>query len=200
MHTRDVRGFRAVVWLWLVVSLAGCLATTSPSPQLPPATSPSPQPSAGLAHLEPLGGLSFDYPAQWLVSYPTDVSMMDRALVTVASKPLLPPCGSCQRFSTPEGGVVIEFRVGSGPLPPAWTPDPSLWSLRVGGEPAHREDWGPQNATAAQEGHTWTVWLGGPRQLGIYASLRGPDLPALEAAMNQVVASVRIDLAQIPQN
>jgi hypothetical protein len=200
-----MRALALAVALSLVV--AACVSTNTPQPS-PSALVPTLQPGdatpfveAGLAHLEAMPGLSFAYPAGWLLSYPRDASMMDFGLVTVASKPVLPPCSTCQRFSTPAGAIVIEFRIGAGPLPPGWTPDPSLWTLRVGGQPAHREDWGPENATAAQEGHTWTVWLGvGRGELGVYASLRGPDLPRLEAQMDQVIASIRIDLGQIPQS
>jgi hypothetical protein len=150
--------------------------------------------TSGLVRATPFPGLSFEYPADWLVTYPHDNSMMDSALVTVASAPLLLPCGTCQRFTTPPGAIVVEFRIGSGPAAVDW----SNATLRVGGEPARREDWGPVNATDAQEGHTWTVRLGVRRDLGIYVSLKGPNLPSLEAEMNALIASVQIDEAQLP--
>jgi hypothetical protein len=144
----------------------------------------------GHVHLDLPQGFSFDYPAGWTLYYPQDVSMMDAAVVTVASRPVAPPCAndSCQRFTTPPRTVAIEFRVGNGPTAPDWSHAPTT----IGGQPAFHQVWGPNNATGAEEGLTWDVRLGEPSILGVYASLRGPDLPALRAAMNEVLASIRI--------
>jgi hypothetical protein len=145
----------------------------------------------GLIHEDPGQGFSFDYPAGWVRYYPTDTSMMDAAVVTVASAPVLPPClgDICQRFTTPPGAIVIEFRVGNGPTSPDW----SKATNRIGGQPAFGPSrWGPQNATSAQEGHDWSVRLGDRPILGIDASLTGPGLPALRTAMNQVIKSIKI--------
>ena len=145
----------------------------------------------GRVHVDTQRGFSFDYPAGWTIYYPQDISMMDSAVVTVASGPLEPPCSSddCQRFSTPPGTIAIEFRMGNGPTAPDW----SMATTTIGGQPAFGpENWGPQNATGAEEGHTWSARLADPSVLGIYASLRGPDLPALRAAMDDVLNSVRI--------
>jgi hypothetical protein len=151
---------------------------------------PAPEVVEGRIHVETQRGFSFDYPAGWTLYYPQDVSMMDSAVVTVASGPLVPPCpdDSCQRFSTPPETVAIEFRVGNGPTAPDWSTAPTT----IGGQPAFRQDWGPENATGAEEGHTWSVRLADPGVLGIYASLRGPGLPALRTAMDDVLASIRI--------
>ena len=149
--------------------------------------------------------MSFYYPAGWTVYYPQDVSTMDRAVVTVASIPVLAPCTTpaegvvpavpaCQRFTTPPGAIVLEFRVGGGIRPPDW----SKAKFTIGGQPAFREDWGPgQNATGADEGHTWSVRMG-PTTLGIYVSLRGPNLPALRAEMDEVLGSIKITQLQSP--
>jgi hypothetical protein len=139
---------------------------------------------------EPHYGFSFDYPAGWSIYYPQDQSMMDGAVVTVASNPLEPPCPDvCQRFTTPPGTIVIEFRVGSGPREPDWTKAPTT----IGGQPAFGpQDWGHTNATSADEGHSWNARLPDRRQLGIHVSLAGPDLLGLRAAMDQVIDSVRI--------
>ena len=62
--------------------------------------------------------------------------MMDSAVVTVSSGPLLPPCSNtdlCQRFSIPPGTVAIEFRVGGGPQSPDWSKAPT----QIGGQPAY---------------------------------------------------------------
>lgn len=145
----------------------------------------------GRVHLETQRGFSFDYPAGWSLYYPQDMSTRDSAVVTVASDPLEPPCpgDSCQRFSTPSGTVAIEFRVGSMPGGPDWSAAPTT----IGGQPAFGpEDWGPQNATSAEEGHSWSVRLGDSNILGIHASLRGPGLPALRTDMDGVLASIRI--------
>lgn len=145
----------------------------------------------GLIHEDPGQGFSFDYPAGWVRYYPTDISMMDAAVVTVASAPVLPPCVSdlCQRFTTPPGAIVIEFRVGNGPSSPDW----SKATNRIGGQPASGPTrWGPQNATSAEEGYSWNVRLGDRPILGIDASLDGPDLSTLRTAMNQVIRSIKI--------
>jgi hypothetical protein len=141
-------------------------------------------------HLE-LGSFSFDYPAGWTVYYPTDFSMVDVAVVTIASTPVLPPCpSSCRGFTSPPGSIVIEFRIGGGVSAPDWTKA----TATVGGQPAFRGDWGAENATG-DEGHSWEVRLGGRggrATLGIEASLRGPNLPELRTEMDEVLASVRI--------
>jgi hypothetical protein len=142
-------------------------------------------------------GSSFDYPAGWTVYYPHEVTTVGYAVVTVASVPVGPPCADdwCQRFTTPPGTVAIEFWVGSSPVPPRW----SDARLTVGGQPAFRQDWGsPNNATGADEGHTWTVRLNDPSTLDISVSLRGPDLPGLRAAVDEVLGSVRI--TQLPSS
>jgi hypothetical protein len=46
---------------------------------------------------------------------------------------------------------------------------------------------------SAAEGHSWRLRLTDETQLEIYASLRGPDLPALTDAMDAVLASVTIE-------
>jgi hypothetical protein len=145
----------------------------------------------GHIHVAPQRGFTFDYPPGWTLYYPQDNSTMDSAVVTVASEALLPPCPGdpCQRFTTPPGAIAIEFRIGNGPTAPDWSKAPTT----IGGQPAFGpENWGPQNATGADEGHTWSVRLTDPSVLGVDASLRGPGLPALQAAMNEVLASIRI--------
>jgi hypothetical protein len=157
----------------------------------------APQVVNGHIHVDPQRGFSFDYPAGWTLYYPQDLSTMDSAVVTVASAPLLPPCssGSCQRFTTPPAAIAIEFRVGNGPTAPDWSKAPTT----IGGQPAFGpENWGPQNATGADEGHTWSVRLTDQSTLGIMVSLRGPDLPGLRAAMDEVLGSVRISQLMSP--
>jgi hypothetical protein len=150
----------------------------------------------GLIREDPGQGFSFDYPAGWARYYPLDMSMMDGAVVTVASAPLLPPCAGdqCQRFTTPPGAIVIEFRMGNGPRAPDWSKAPTT----VGGQPAFGpQNWsGPQNAMGADESHSWSVRLTDPSVLTLYVSLRGPELPALRAAMDQVLASIQITRQQ----
>ena len=150
---------------------------------------PAPDVVDGRIHVDTQLGFSFDYPAGWGIYYPQDISMMDAAVVTVASGPLNPCDGhSCQRFTTPKETVAIEFRIGNGPTAPDWSNAPTT----LGGAPAFRDDWGPRNATRADEGHSWSVRLADPSVLGIYVSLRGPGLPALRSAMQDVLDSVRI--------
>jgi hypothetical protein len=155
-----------------------------------------PQAINGLVHLDLPEGFSFDYPAGWTVYYPQEVWHAGHAVVTVASTPVGPPCRDvwCQRFTTPPGTIAIEFSVGGGPVPLRW----SDAHLTVGGQPAFRQDWGSSNVTGADEGHSWTVRLTDPSTLGIDVSLRGPDLPGLRAAMDQVLGSVRIRQLQSP--
>jgi hypothetical protein len=155
----------------------------SPWESRPPVTN-------GRAHLDMQEGFSFDYPAGWIVYYPQDISMMDHPVVTVASRPLLPPCASdsCQRFNLPPGTIAVEFRVGNGPTPPDW----SSATTTVGGEPAFRQDWGPRKEAGLDEGHQWNARLTDPSILGIYAWLSGPDMEGLRATMDDVVGSVRI--------
>jgi hypothetical protein len=64
-------------------------------------------------------GLSFTYPMDWIVYYPQTRSTMDSPIVLVASKPL-EPCtdDSCQFYTVPSGGIVVEFRAGNGPTAP----------------------------------------------------------------------------------
>jgi hypothetical protein len=144
----------------------------------------------GQVHLELPQGFSFDYPAGWTLYYPQDRSMMDSAIVTVASMPVDPPCQGdlCQRFTTPPGTIVIEFRAGNGPSAPNWSDAPTT----LGGQPAFRQDWGPENVTRAEEGHSWSARLTDPSILGLYVSLRGPGLPELRAAMDDVLESIQI--------
>jgi hypothetical protein len=143
----------------------------------------------GRIHEDPGRGFSFDYPAGWSRWYPNDMSMMDLAVVTIASGPL-EPCstGSCQNFITPRGIIAIQFRIGNGPTPPDWR----TATTTIGGRPAFKEDWGPANAAGADEGHTWNVRLTDPSVLGISASLHGPGLVDLRAALSNVLDSVRI--------
>jgi hypothetical protein len=143
----------------------------------------------GRLHEDPARGFSFDYPAGWSRWYPQDISMMDSAVVTIASGPLAPcTSDSCQNYVTPPGTIAIQFRIGNGPTAPDWSTAPTT----IGGQPAFKEDWGPANAAGADEGHTWSVRLADPSVLGIYASLHGPGLVDLRAAMSNVLASVRI--------
>jgi hypothetical protein len=144
----------------------------------------------GQVHLKLPQGFSFDYPVGWTLYYPQDFSTMDSAIVTVASKPVEPPCHGdfCQRFTTPPGTIVIEFRVGNGPTAPNWAGAPTT----LGGQPAFRQDWGPENVTRADEGHSWSARLTDPSILGVYVSLRGPGLPELRAAMDDVLESIQI--------
>jgi hypothetical protein len=115
---------------------------------------------------------------------------MDSAVVTVSSRPVDPPCATdlCQRFTTPPGAIAIEFRVGAGPTSPDWTNAPTS----LAGHPAFREDWGPVNATDAEEGHTWSVRLTDRSSLGVYVSMRGPGLSELRGAMEEVLDSIEI--------
>jgi hypothetical protein len=143
----------------------------------------------GVLHEDPGRGFSFDYPASWSRWYPQDISTVDSAVVTVASGPLAPcTTDACQNYITPPGTVAIQFRIGNGPTPPDWSTAPTT----IGGQPAFKEDWEPVNAAGADEGHTWNVRLADPSELGIYASVRGPGLPELRAAMNEVLDSIRI--------
>jgi hypothetical protein len=147
----------------------------------------------GRLHEDPGRGFSFDYPAGWRRWYPPDVSMVDSAVVTIASGPLA-RCTTdrCQNYLTPPGTVAIQFRIGNGPTPPDWSTAPTT----IGGLPAFKEDWGPVNAVGADEGHTWSVRLTDPSVLGIYAGVRGPGLPELREAMNDVLDSIRIVRSQ----
>jgi hypothetical protein len=143
----------------------------------------------GKLHEDPRRGFSFDYPAGWSRWYPQDISMMDSAVVTVASGPLAPcTTDSCQNYVTPPGTIAIQFRIGNGPTAPDW----STAATMIGAQPAFKQDWGPVNAAGADEGHTWNVRLTDPSVLGIYASLHGPNLPALRVAMNEVLDSITI--------
>jgi hypothetical protein len=150
----------------------------------------------GQVHLDLPQGFSFDYPAEWTLYYPQDFSMMDSAVVTVASKPVEPPCQGdfCQRFTTPPGTIVIEFRAGNGPTAPNWSDAPTT----LGGQPAFRQDWGPESVTGADEGHSWSARLTDPLILGVYVSLRGPGLPELRAAMDDVLESIQITRNESP--
>jgi hypothetical protein len=150
----------------------------------------------GHVHLDSPEGFSFDYPAAWTVYYPQDASMMDHGVVTVASRPVTPPCpsDSCQRFTTPRGAVVIEFRVGGGLGSPNWAAAPTT----IGGQPAFLQPWGPQNATGADEGQAWNVRLTDRTSLSVYVSIRGPNLPKLRAAADEVLGSVRITALPSP--
>jgi hypothetical protein len=145
----------------------------------------------GRVHLDLPQGFSFDYPAGWNLYYSQDWSMMDGSIVTVASKPITALCTTdgCHGFTTPPGATAIEFRGGNGPRAPDWKDAP----LTIGGQPAFLwDDWGPDNATGADEGHSWGVRLRDPTVLGINASLRGPNLPELRTAMHEVMDSIRI--------
>jgi hypothetical protein len=148
----------------------------------------------GLIHEDTGAGFSFDYPAGWVLYYPHDISMMDSAVVTIASRPLLPPSSdSNQTFMSPGDAIVIEFREGNGPVAPDWTTAPAT----VGGQPALRWDDGPSstpgNRSSITESHHWEVRLPpGPAQLGIYVSMSGSDLEPWRSAMDQVLASVEI--------
>jgi hypothetical protein len=153
---------------------------------------PRPEIVDGLIHVETGQGFTFDYPADWTIYYPSDTSMMDYAVVTVASGPLEPPCETddCQRFSTPPGTAAIEFRIGSGPNEPAWRDA----GTTVGGQPAFTHHWDGPMATSADEGDTWDVRLDDQgRILGIYSSLKGPDIDAQQAIVERVIDSVTID-------
>jgi hypothetical protein len=157
---------------------------------------PPPQVVDGHVHLDLPQGFSFDYPAGWIVYYPQDASMTSSGVVTVTSRPVAPPCtnDSCQRFTTPPETVAIEFRVGALFAAPNW----SDATATIAGQPAFRQDWGPSNVTRAHEGHTWSVRLTDRTSLEIMVSLRGPNLPALRAAMEKVLASIRIAPQQSP--
>lgn len=153
---------------------------------------PRPEIVDGLIHVETGQGFAFDYPADWIIYYPSDTSMRDYAVVTVASRPLEPPCetDSCQRFSTPDGTAAVEFRIGSGPSEPDWTDADTT----VDGQPAFTHHWDGPIATSADEGDRWTVRLDDERRvLGIYASLKDPGIDAQRAIVERVVDSVTID-------
>ncbi len=145
----------------------------------------------GRVHLETNEGFSFDYPAGWTVYYPRDWSVSNHAVVIVASRPLDPcPNEACQRFATPPGTVVLDFRVGARLLEPDWTDATET----VGGQPAFLQHWGPEVVTNSDEGHQWFVRLNAELGvLGISANLRGPGLQAQREAMNEIIDSVRID-------
>jgi hypothetical protein len=157
---------------------------------------PSPPVVNGRIHLELLPGVSFDYPAGWAMYYSGDASTMDSGLVIVSSRPLLAcESASCQRYMVPPGAIAIEFRVGGGPSAPNW----STAKETVGGEPAFRQDFTIPTADM-DEGHSWSVRLAVSRRrvLGIYASLRGPDLPTLRQQLDDVLNSVRIPVPALP--
>ena len=86
--------------------------------------------------------------------------------------------------------MAIEFRIGGGFNAPDWSTAPTT----IGSQPAFGpEDWGSENATRADEAHSWSVRLPGDDILWIAASLRGPGLPALRTAVEDVLDSIRID-------
>ena len=67
-------------------------------------------------------GFSFDYPAGWTGTIHATGRFRNHAVVIVASRPLDPcPNEACQRFATPPGTVVLDFRVGARLLEPDWT-------------------------------------------------------------------------------
>jgi hypothetical protein len=146
----------------------------------------------GLIHVDTGVGFAFDYPADWTIYYPNDMSMMDSAVVTVASGPLDPPCkgDNCQRFSTPPGTAVVEFRIGSGLHQPDW----SRADSEVGGQPAFTRHWDGPMATSADEGDQWDVRLDDERRvLGIYSSLTRPGIDDQREIVDRIIDSVRID-------
>jgi hypothetical protein len=161
------------------------------------ASGPLIQPTNGRRHLEPLAGVSFDYPADWFLYYPGNDSSADQALVVVSSKQLL-PCQSqfCQGYSVGPGTIAVEFRVGGGPSAPDW----SLAKERVAGEPAFHQDWNGPNAHDADEGRSWGVRLPGSMRtvLGIAVSLRGPGLPNLNQEFANLLDTVRIVVPPLP--
>lgn len=151
----------------------------------------------GHVHLSLAEGFSFDYPAGWTLYYPSDNSMMDTAIVTVASNPLLPPCAgdSCQRFTIPPDTVAVEFRAGSGPNAPDW----SKSTVTLGGQPASDFGaWGPSNATGADVGHSWGARLTDRETLGVYVSIRGPNIPSLQVASDDVLRGLLITPVRSP--
>jgi hypothetical protein len=146
---------------------------------------------------------TFDYPAGWVRYYPTDFSSVDVAIVTVASSPLLPPCSTaarpvdsgappvsaCGTFATPPGTIAVAFRIASGPTSPDW----SKAQTRIGGQPAIELDAGTVNTTTDEERHVWSVRLPGQRSaLEVEASLRGPGVRDLRAAMARLLQSVTL--------
>ena len=150
---------------------------------------PVPEAVGGWVHLD-LDGFSFDYPEGWVVYYPQDWWMTGSSVVTVSSRPLKPPCDGdpCQRFTTPPDTVVVEFSIGAGPMAPDWSKAP----LTIGGQPATVTDWGPSNATSADEGKSWNVRFDDRRTLEIGASLSGPDLPAKRKVLADIIARVSV--------
>jgi len=141
-------------------------------------------------------GFSFDYRAGWSVYYPKDDSTTDGAVVTVSSTPVQPPCvgDRCAGFTTPPGTVAVQFRIGRGPTPPDWRKA----TTTIGGQPAFLENWGPKNSAGADEGHTWNVRMADGQVLGIYAALRGPDLPGLRKTLNELLATVQLSPQATP--
>jgi hypothetical protein len=139
-------------------------------------------------------GLTFTYPMEWIVYYPQTRSTMDSPIVLVASKPL-EPCtdDSCQFYTVPPGGIVVEFRAGNGPTAPDWSRATEL----ISGQPAFRDDWTKPNAHDAAVGHSWRVRFG-DTTLGIYSSVEGPDTSGLEAQVRELLATVTLDPSRLP--
>ena len=134
-------------------------------------------------------GLTFTYPIDWIVYYPQTRSTMDSPIVLVASKPL-EPCSddSCQFYTVPTGGIVVEFRAGNGPTAPDWSGATEL----ISGQPAFRDDWTKPNAHDAAVGHSWRVRFG-DLTLGIYSSVEGPEPSGLEAQVQVLLATVTLN-------
>jgi hypothetical protein len=164
----------------------GMLETLTLSPWSPPREIVN-----GRARFELPNAFSFEYPAEWTVYYPLSALTPGSSMVVmVSSRPVEPRCADdlCQRFTTPPGTVAIEFGAGGGPMAPDWSNAPTS----LAGQPATREDWGPVNATDAEEGHTWSVRLTDRSSLTIFVSMSGPGLSELRGAMEEVLDSIEI--------
>jgi len=153
------------------------------------AVEPSPSVLGGRFVFDSGFGLSFTYPMDWIVYYPQTISTRDSPIVLVASKPL-EPCNddSCQFYTVPAGGIVVEFRAGNGPTAPDWSGATEL----IGGQPAFRQDWTAPNAHDAVVGHSWGVRFG-DLTLGIYTSVNGTDTAVLEAQVQELLATITLD-------
>jgi hypothetical protein len=143
----------------------------------------------GRVHLDFPQGFSFDYPAGWSVYYSQRMSMMSSLVVDVSNTPLVATgCSdpsSCQPYTIAPDTIGISFDYGG--LVTDW----SIAPITIDGHPAFHH-WGPEGAPVWDEGGFWTVRLADGTPLSIHANIRGPDLVALRATLDEVIGSVRI--------
>jgi hypothetical protein len=145
----------------------------------------------GTIHLDTGQGFSFDYPAGWSTYYPQDLVTGSSAVVSIASRPLEPPCvgDGCQRYKLPSGVAVVEFRVVGSRDEIDW----STAHTTVGGQPAfvhHNEQTEPE----AVEGDQMTVRLDADgHTLAILAGYRAPGIDDQREIVGQIIDSIGIN-------